>query len=131
MTSTERRAELRNVLEQLVNLLIPEEQPVFEPEKDVFKDILREGARYFGITEEVLISDERHPNTISARHVVFYLIREELGWSFPEIGNRCGYDHTTILAAYRKIENIVKDPSDVRYKGTMKAVETIKERVGS
>ena len=41
--------------------------------------------------------------TADARQVYYYLARELLQASYPEIGKRIGRDHTSVLHGYRKI----------------------------
>ena len=49
-----------------------------------------------------------------ARQVYYFLAREILKRSYPEIGNRCGRDHTSVLHGYKKIKaNLAKYADDI------------------
>lgn len=65
--------------------------------------------RVFDLPAGEILEGTRHKTTAEARHVVVWLLRERLGWSYPEIGRALrgkrrprGFDHTTVLSAYRK-----------------------------
>lgn len=57
-----------------------------------------------GVSVEDLVSRNRHKNVSAARHEIMYWIRKTLNWSYPEIGKLFERDHTSIMAACRKIE---------------------------
>lgn len=58
----------------------------------------------FGASAESLLGKRRDKDTALARQVAMYLMREETGASFSEIGNFLGQrDHTTVLHGHEKI----------------------------
>jgi hypothetical protein len=62
------------------------------------------GARY-GVTVGAILSGERFPNTVRARHEWWRLVRDTWDLSYPETGRLVGgVDHTTILSALRERE---------------------------
>ena len=61
-------------------------------------------AKYFELEPEALEGKKRDKLTALARHVAVYLIREEIGRPFTEIGRQLGgRDHSAILRGYEKI----------------------------
>jgi chromosomal replication initiator protein len=70
------------------------------------EEIQRQVARYFKVTVDELRQDRRHKQLAYARQVSMYLCRKLTRASFPELGNRFNKDHTTVLAAVRKIDKL-------------------------
>lgn len=61
-------------------------------------------AKYFDLDEQALAAKRRDKQTALARHIAVYLIREETGCSFTEIGRQLGgRDHSAILRGCDKI----------------------------
>jgi chromosomal replication initiator protein len=59
-----------------------------------------------------LLSSRRTANVVRPRQVAMYLAKTLTLRSLPEIGRRFGgRDHTTVLHAVRKIENLVNTDS--------------------
>jgi len=121
------RAACLDFADRLADILV---LPVLEKPGEVTLDtIVRESSRFFGIDPCILFSSERQSHVVEARHIVMYIMRELLKWSYPELARNWGCDHTTVLAACRKINAILKDPANPRYQGTKRSVDTITERV--
>lgn len=77
--------------------------------------ILAAVCRHFGLPAEQLAGSSRARDISYARHVAMYLLRQHGDQSLAEIGARLGgRDHTTVLSAYRKIQNELSStiPSD-------------------
>ncbi|MGM9998108.1 MAG: chromosomal replication initiator protein DnaA [Candidatus Bruticola sp.] len=66
---------------------------------------------YFQISEKDLISSRRDQRIVKPRQLAMYLCKEMVpGASYPEIGAQFGgRDHTTVIHAYRKVENNLDD----------------------
>ena len=47
------------------------------------------------------------------RQVAMYLVREMTDYSLPEIGKVFSRDHTTVLHSINKIENYLKETSEM------------------
>jgi chromosomal replication initiator protein len=63
---------------------------------------------HFNVSHESIIAATRKQEIAYPRQILMYLIREELGMSFPSIGKAIGgRDHTTILHAYDKIKTAI------------------------
>lgn len=78
------------------------------------EEIQRQVARYFKVTVDELRQDRRHKQLAYARQVAMYLCRKLTRASFPELGNRFNKDHTTVLAACRKIDKLRATDSVLR-----------------
>ncbi len=66
--------------------------------------IIANVARYFDLEPEALTGKRRDKLTVLARHLAIYLVREETGSSFSEIGRVLGNrDHSSILRGYDKL----------------------------
>lgn len=69
----------------------------------------------FNVSIDQLKGSARKRSVVLPRQVAMYLCRKGLNTSLPEIGERFGgRDHTTALAACRKIEKMVKDDVNIR-----------------
>jgi len=74
------------------------------PKRVGFKLILRAVSQHYKISPCDLTSHRRTRDLVTARHVLYYLLKTLTPKSLPEIGRLCGgKDHTTILHGVRKI----------------------------
>jgi chromosomal replication initiator protein len=79
-----------------------------EPRRVKIEDIQRVVARQYNVSRSDLLSSRRTANVVRPRQVAMYLAKTLTLRSLPEIGRRFGgRDHTTVLHAVRKIENLV------------------------
>jgi chromosomal replication initiator protein len=79
-----------------------------EPRRVKIEDIQRIVARQYNVSRADLLSSRRTANVVRPRQVAMYLAKTLTLRSLPEIGRRFGgRDHTTVLHAVRKIENLV------------------------
>jgi chromosomal replication initiator protein len=78
-----------------------------EPKRVKIEDIQRIVARQYNVSRADLLSSRRTANVVRPRQVAMYLAKVLTLRSLPEIGRRFGgRDHTTVLHAVRKIENL-------------------------
>lgn len=74
-------------------------------------EILDYIAKYYKISKKDIIGTSRKKDFVVARHITFYIIREQLKMSLEDIGklfhNR---DHTTILSALAKLKKEMDEP---------------------
>lgn len=71
-------------------------------------------AEYFNIEIEDLKAQRRTKNITFPRQIAMYIIRELTDYSLPKIGEEFGgRDHTTVLHAYEKIQNSIKEDPEV------------------
>src|SRR6516162_4816733 len=83
-----------------------------EPKRVRIEDIQRIVARQYNVSRADLLSQRRTANVVRPRQVAMYLAKVLTLRSLPEIGRRFGgRDHTTVLHAVRKIENLAGNDS--------------------
>ena len=84
-----------------------------EPRRVKIEEIQRVVARQYNVSRADLLSSRRTANVVRPRQVAMYLAKTLTLRSLPEIGRRFGgRDHTTVLHAVRKIENLASnDPA--------------------
>ena len=76
---------------------------------DSIKDTV---ATYYGLTVRQIDSKNRTRIIVNARHIAMYLIRKHLDISYSKIGDEIGgRDHSTVVSAVDKIENLLKKES--------------------
>ena len=86
-----------------------------EPKRVKIDDILRIVSKHFGINRSDLLSVRRNRSIVRPRQIGMYLAKSLTSRSLPEIGRRFGNrDHTTVLHAIRKVEQLMKDDSSLR-----------------
>ncbi|WP_416796453.1 chromosomal replication initiator protein DnaA [Ciceribacter azotifigens] len=72
------------------------------------EDIQRVVARHYNVSRQELVSNRRTRMIVKPRQIAMYLSKTLTPRSFPEIGRRFGgRDHTTVLHAVRKIEELI------------------------
>lgn len=77
--------------------------------------IINTVAEYFGLAPELLLGKRRDKTIAFARQVAMYLLREEMGSSWTDIGRELGgRDHSTILHGYDKIAGEIEASSALR-----------------
>ncbi len=71
-------------------------------------------AEFFNIEIEDLKAQRRTKNVTFPRQIAMYIIRELTDYSLPKIGEEFGgRDHTTVIHAYEKIQNSIKEDPEV------------------
>ena len=79
------------------------------------QDIINRVCTVFSVTEEEIVGKSRRKNIAEARQVVAYLSRKILDMPLNSIGLHLGgRDHTTIMHAEKKVEELLK--KDERFK---------------
>ena len=82
--------------------------------------IQKEVSNYFGIKIYDIKSSKKQKNIAFPRQISMYLVRRYNGASYPEIGEKFGKDHSTVIHAVKKIENLIKD--DLSIKNTINSL---------
>jgi chromosomal replication initiator protein len=96
-----------------------------EPRRVKIEEIQRIVARHYNVSRSDLLSSRRTANVVRPRQVAMYLAKTLTLRSLPEIGRRFGgRDHTTVLHAVRKIENLVGNDT-----GLADEIETLKRQL--
>lgn len=74
------------------------------------KKIVSLVAEFYNVTGEDLIKQSRRQEFVRPRQIAMFITRQELGNSFPSIGEFFGgRDHTTVMHAVDKIEGQIKE----------------------
>jgi len=74
------------------------------------KNIVDAVSKFYTITNKDLVGKSRKKELVRPRQIVMYLLREEIGMSFPNIGQELGgRDHTTAIHACKKIEREIRE----------------------
>lgn len=86
-----------------------------EPRRVRIDDILRTVSKHYGVNRGDLLSGRRNRSIVRPRQIGMYLAKLLTSRSLPEIGRRFGNrDHTTVLHAIRKIEQLMGDDTQLR-----------------
>lgn len=82
-----------------------------KPQRNIsIKEIINIVADFYNIEEKNLFTKTRRKEFVHPRQVVMYLLREDFNTSYPYIGQKLGgRDHTTVIHAYEKVKNAIKD----------------------
>jgi len=79
-----------------------------EPRRVRIEDIQKVVSRHFNVSKADLLSSRRTRTIVRPRQIAMYLSKIMTPRSLPEIGRRFGgRDHTTVLHAVRKIEELM------------------------
>jgi chromosomal replication initiator protein len=79
-----------------------------EPRRIRIEDIQKVVSRHFNVSKSDLLSSRRTRTIVRPRQIAMYLSKIMTPRSLPEIGRRFGgRDHTTVLHAVRKIEELI------------------------
>ena len=79
-----------------------------EPRKVRIEDIQKVVSQHYNVSRADMLSARRTRTIVLPRQIAMYLAKNVTPRSLPEIGRRFGNrDHTTVLHAVRKIENLL------------------------
>lgn len=79
--------------------------------KITIDDIQKKVAEYFNISVKEMQSSRRARNVARPRQIAMYLAKQLTSRSLPEIGRKFDRDHTTVMHAVRKVEELIlEDP---------------------
>ena len=86
-------------------------------------DILRTISQQYAVSRGDLLSARRTRSIVRPRQIGMYLSKQLTSRSLPEIGRRFGgRDHTTVIHAIRKIEELMNEDPNLRDE-----IETLKK----
>jgi chromosomal replication initiator protein len=89
------------------------------------KQLIQIVAEYYDLNVDDLLGESREQKLAFPRQIIMYLMREELRYSFPAIGQELGgRDHTTALHAFNKISQKIENDEKIRQE-----IEQIKQRL--
>lgn len=75
--------------------------------KITIDDIQKKVAEYFSISVKEMQSSRRARNVARPRQIAMYLAKQLTSRSLPEIGRKFDRDHTTVMHAVRKVEELL------------------------
>ncbi len=116
--------ELEGALRRVVAhaQLLPGKEISVETTQDILKDMLRsydrrttideiqkKVAEYFNISVKEMQSSRRARTVARPRQIAMYLAKQLTSRSLPEIGRKFDRDHTTVMHAVRKIEELLTE----------------------
>jgi len=89
---------------------------IFTRQKNItVKGIIEATADNFNLKPEDVLSKKRTQDIALTRQVAMYLCRMLTDLSLPKIGNEFGgRDHTTVLHAFKKIDTLIANNSDLK-----------------
>jgi chromosomal replication initiator protein len=86
-----------------------------EPKRVKIEDIQKRVATHYNVSRADLLSSRRTAAVVMPRQIAMYLAKSLTLRSLPEIGRRFGgRDHTTVLHAVRKIDNLCNNDASLR-----------------
>lgn len=71
-------------------------------------DIIKEELRRYHLSWEDLRSDTKTADLVKIRHYIMWRARKEAGTSFPKLGRIFNRDHTSVIYAYNKTEQLYR-----------------------
>ena len=72
------------------------------------REIVREVATYHGLGDTDVMGHNKARRFVRARFEAMWRIRDELGWSYPEIGSFFGYpDHAAAMNGVKRFEEML------------------------
>lgn len=120
LTHSEMNIDLAN--EALKDMLNPSRKKIID-----YKAIQDAVGRYFDMKMDDFKSKKRSRDIAFPRQIAMYLCREMTDMSLPQIGEEFGgRDHTTVMHAYDKISDELKNNQETR-----RAVEEIKKAISA
>ena len=102
---------LKNV-EEIVN------ETIQQPTKNINPNlVIKTVSDYFQVSVNDITGRCRQKSIVEPRQIIMYLLRDILGLSFPDIGQKMGKrDHTTAIYAYSKISENLNKNQDLNQK---------------
>lgn len=89
------------------------------------KVVIEKTAAYYDLSSNDLIGPRRDREIVVPRQIAMYIMREELGISFPRIASSLGgRDHTTIMHGVKKISSALSKNDAVSHE-----VKTLKQKI--
>lgn len=86
-----------------------------KPKKNIsVKDVVKIISEFYNIDESSIYEKTRKMEIVKPRQVIMFILREDLGISYPSIGEKLGgRDHTTVIHSCEKIKNEMKENSSL------------------
>lgn len=71
--------------------------------------VIKAVCEYFGVTKRELLLHRRQECVVRRRFIAVYLARETTSKSLPQIGRVFGFDHTSVMHACKRAEELIRD----------------------
>ena len=97
-----------NLVKSQIADLIPTE----EPRSAKIDKIIEQVCDKYNISKETIIGKKRTSNIVTARHVCMYSLREAIDMTYTDIAAIFSCDHTSVMAAIKKIEREKSEKSE-------------------
>jgi chromosomal replication initiator protein len=81
--------------------------------KTTIDEIQKKVAEYFSISVKEMQSSRRARNVARPRQIAMYLAKQLTSRSLPEIGRKFDRDHTTVMHAVRKVEELMVEDNSL------------------
>lgn len=116
--------ELEGALRRIAahSQLLTDKEITLDMTQDILKDMLRsfdrrttideiqrKVAEHFNISVKEMQSSRRARNVARPRQIAMYLAKQLTSRSLPEIGRKFDRDHTTVMHAVRKVEELMQE----------------------
>ena len=120
--------ELEGALRRVIahSQLLSDKEITLDMTQDVLKDMLRsydkrttideiqkKVAEHFNISVKEMQSSRRARTVARPRQIAMYLAKQLTSRSLPEIGRKFDRDHTTVMHAVRKVEELILEDSSL------------------
>jgi chromosomal replication initiator protein len=90
------------------------------------KEIIEATAKFYNVTYKELVGQGRKKELVNPRQIAVFLIREELGTSYPSIGNELGgRDHTTAMHSYNKVYQEINEQGNEKVKQEINSIRQL------
>jgi len=79
--------------------------------------VIKTVAQFFEVSNTDLLNKSRRKEVVIPRQIAMFLLRDMLGMSYPDIGEKMGKrDHTTAIHSFDKISNAIHTNKDLNQK---------------
>lgn len=76
-------------------------QLIHQTEAEEAQVVIKQAARYYGVSPADVTGGRRFVELVQARHAVCLMLRDR-GWPYKKIGRLMGMDHTSVIHACTK-----------------------------
>lgn len=97
------------------DLRLPEIRAIIQnnmrPTKNITpKDVVNVVADYYGLNPATIYEKTRKKEVVRPRQIIMYILREDVGISYPTIGEQLGgRDHTTVIHSCDRVKKMIED----------------------
>jgi chromosomal replication initiator protein len=107
--------KIEPTLENVKNILFSISDSSRKNDSVTVKKLIDTICDFYGLDHVALLGKSREKKLAFPRQIIMFLMREELGYSYPTIGAEIGgRDHTTAMHAFSKISHSISDDEKTR-----------------